>query len=484
MAHRIDTSTADLNKHGPGKAGFVKGDPSSGVPSTRLSDDWCDDIQENICRAVEAAGIVLEKGNHTQLTDAIVKMIETRETKGLKKSCRVAATGNIVLSGLQLIDGVQTVAGDRVLVPAQTAGAENGLYVAAAGAWTRATDADDGAEISHGALVPVEEGTTSADTLWMVATDGTVTIGATALSFKRVGADSLPIGCVLAHSGTAAPPGYLIANGAAVARATYTQLDAAMYVGDAANATAAAWYRCTNPASPSTTRNVAGDYIVLPDYRGVTLRGLDLGRGLDPDSATRLVNAYQADNVKDHTHTFRWSATNAQSSDTSTAGGVMTNLDGGVSAGVSFFSEVSGGGAETRGKNVAVLWCVKAFSATTNQGLIDITALANDVALRVPYSAFTGSNQNIAASGYQKLPGGMIIQWGTTPSIAAGSYVNVTLPIAFPNACLAVVSQAQGTNNTTNTSIPAIQVLSSSQVRIWQWGSSGNFAAFYVAIGW
>lgn len=452
---------------------FTDGSADGTVKPSLDPAEWNNAVTDEILNVIRAAGVEPNEVKVDQMAEAIALLIETK-SKGLKKSCRVATTGNIVLSGLLTVDGVVLVAGDRVLVKAQTVGTENGIYVAAAGAWTRATDADDGAEISHGALVPVEEGTASGNSLWMVATDGTVTIGTTALAFERVGADSLPIGCVLAHSGTAAPPGYLIANGAAVARATYTQLDAAMYVGDASNATAAAWYRCTDPANPSTTRNVAGNYIVLPDYRGVTLRGLDLGRGLDPDAATRLVNSYQADEFKSHTHPY--------------GGYIYQGYTGGnqiyAGSGSNILGTVATGGAETRGKNAAVLWCVKAFSATTNQGLIDITALANDVALKVPYSAFTGSNQNIAASGYQKLPGGMIIQWGTTPSIAAGSYVNVTLPIAFPNACLAVVSQAQGTTNTTNTSIPAIQVLSASQVRYWQWGSSGNFSAFYVAIGW
>lgn len=47
-------------------------------------------------------------------------------------------------------------------------------------------------------------------------------------------------------------------------------------------------------------------------------------------------------------------------------------------------------------------------------------------------STFT-SNQLLATSGYQKLPGGIILQWGITASLAAGAFT-VTFPIAFPNA--------------------------------------------------
>lgn len=56
-----------------------------------------------------------------------------------KQSVRVATTAAIALAGLQTIDGVVLVAGNRVLVKDQAAAAENGIYVAAVGAWARAT---------------------------------------------------------------------------------------------------------------------------------------------------------------------------------------------------------------------------------------------------------------------------------------------------------------------------------------------------------
>jgi hypothetical protein len=44
---------------------------------------------------------------------------------------------------------------------------------------------------------------------------------------------------------------------------------------------------------------------------------------------------------------------------------------------------------------------------------------------------------SLSANGYQKLPSGLIIQWGSLPTLAANSSVNVTYPIAFPNGLLA-----------------------------------------------
>lgn len=75
-----------------------------------------------------------------------------------KQPVQVVATSNITLSGLQTIDGYTTVAGDRVLAAGQTTAANSGIYIAAAGAWTRATDADIAAELNN-ATVLVENGT-------------------------------------------------------------------------------------------------------------------------------------------------------------------------------------------------------------------------------------------------------------------------------------------------------------------------------------
>ena len=56
-----------------------------------------------------------------------------------------------------------------------------------------------------------------------------------------------------------------------------------------------------------------------------------------------------------------------------------------------------------------------------------------------------------SANGYQKLPSGLIVQWGTTPVLTAAADVTVTLPIAFPNAFYQVVvtsGYTAGTNET------------------------------------
>lgn len=103
-----------------------------------------------------------------------------------KQPVRAATTANITLSGAQTIDGVSVVAGDRVLVKNQTTGSANGIYVAATGAWTRATDMDTGPE-ALGAATFVSEGTTLGNTVWLQTADGPITIGTTALVFAQIG---------------------------------------------------------------------------------------------------------------------------------------------------------------------------------------------------------------------------------------------------------------------------------------------------------
>ncbi|MFN5757022.1 MAG: beta strand repeat-containing protein [Planctomycetia bacterium] len=93
-----------------------------------------------------------------------------------------AAGGNIALSGLQTIDGILLVAGRRVLVKDQTNPAQNGIYVVAAGAWSRASDADAANEMIAGAYVFVRGGTANAGSSFALTSDA-VQIGTSPLAF-------------------------------------------------------------------------------------------------------------------------------------------------------------------------------------------------------------------------------------------------------------------------------------------------------------
>jgi hypothetical protein len=100
-----------------------------------------------------------------------------------KQPVNAATTANITLSGAQTIDAVSVVAGDRVLVKDQTAQADNGIYVAAAGAWSRSPDADTYDEMIS-ALVFVESGGQAGAAFYCPIQPGG-TLGVTAITWNN-----------------------------------------------------------------------------------------------------------------------------------------------------------------------------------------------------------------------------------------------------------------------------------------------------------
>lgn len=130
-----------------------------------------------------------------------------------KAPVRAASTVNLTLSGAQTIDGVSVIAGDRVLVKNQTAGSGNGIYLAAAGSWTRATDFDIGAEALAAATF-VSEGTTQGNQVWLQTADAPITIGTTALVFAQIAGGS----SYTAGNGVTITSGVIAADPAVVAR--------------------------------------------------------------------------------------------------------------------------------------------------------------------------------------------------------------------------------------------------------------------------
>lgn len=120
----------------------------------------------------------------------------------IKGSVRVATTANITLSGTQTIDGVAVIAGDRVLVKDQTLGANNGIYVVAAGAWARSTDADSSAKVTAGMFTFASEGTVNGDNGFALTTNDPIVLATTVLAFTQVsGAGQIIAGNALTKTG-------------------------------------------------------------------------------------------------------------------------------------------------------------------------------------------------------------------------------------------------------------------------------------------
>jgi len=122
-----------------------------------------------------------------------------------KDSVRVATTANISLSSAPAaIDGVTLSSDDRVLVKDQSTGSQNGLYVfnGSGSAMTRATDADANSEVTSGMFTFVTEGSVNADSGFVLTTDGSITVGTTALAFAQFsGAGQITAGAAMTKTG-------------------------------------------------------------------------------------------------------------------------------------------------------------------------------------------------------------------------------------------------------------------------------------------
>lgn len=181
--------------------------PSAGTDAARLSDIAATRLDQF---AAPTADVGLNSHKLTGLADptspqdAATKAYVDAARAGLdvKDSVRAATTASITLSGTQTVDGVALAAGDRVLVKDQGTGSQNGIYVVAAGAWARATDADASAEVTPGMFVFVEEGTTNGDSGFVLTNDGAVTLGTTSLTFAQFsGAGQITAGNGLTKTG-------------------------------------------------------------------------------------------------------------------------------------------------------------------------------------------------------------------------------------------------------------------------------------------
>ena len=177
--HKIDGAGHVANS-------WVPEDIPTNRPPTEITSDWMNAVQEELVNVVEGAGLTLNKPDNTQLLTAINRLIKGGD---YKDSVRVATDVAINLAAPgAVINGVAMVAGDRFLDKDNATLADRGIYIwnGAAVPATRALDADTGAELNGGAIIPVESGTENNDTNWQITNDGVVTIGVTGLTFDNL----------------------------------------------------------------------------------------------------------------------------------------------------------------------------------------------------------------------------------------------------------------------------------------------------------
>ena len=122
-------------------------------------------------------------------------------------------------------------------------------------------------------------------------------------------------------------------------------------------------------------------------------------------------------------------------------------------------------------ENIAILAAAGITPSKTvrNQVLVALTTL------------FGGSG-SLGVSGWWKLPGGLIIQWGPTPSLGASTGASMTYPIAFPNTFYAAF--AIGGATSPGVGPVGIDNGSGSKTSLGIWsGSGGALAGHFIALG-
>ncbi|CRM18800.1 phage tail-collar fiber domain-containing protein [Pseudomonas sp. 24 R 17] len=482
-------------------------------------------------------------------------IVEALSKLDYKHSVLAATTANITLSGIQTIDGELLPAGARVLVKDQAQAKENGIYVVpAAGVWKRAQDADTSVEVTPGLFVSVEKGTVNGDSVWQLVTDAPIVLGTTALAFEMVAgrtgvsagaytkvtvdkygrviagttpttlaghgitdtytkdeiaamiaqASALPVGSMIGFPVDKVAPGFLELDGSVKSTAAYPDL--ATFLGGAFN----------------KGDEGAGNFR-LPESRGEFLRGWDHGRGVD---AGRVIGSWQKGTV--------------QSFDIGPSNGVCGPRSGvlpatgdngradlgydatqaalypsaavavgnaGTVSGLADNGEISYGA--TRPRNLAVMWCVKAWNAPINQGNIDIAALAtlaaqatetnqgtakvatqaqvdqglDDATIVTPKKLRAGFKVSLGVNGYIYFPswmGGLVWQWGNR-SFTSGTSVPFAIP--FPVECLiawAVPNSIVG--GSPSTVAANVQSLTTNSM-ILSWTAGGTYSFFWFALG-
>lgn len=90
---------------------------------------------------------------------------------------------------------------------------------------------------------------------------------------------------------------------------------------------------------------------------------------------------------------------------------------------------------------------------------------------------------SLGVSGYQKLPSGLIVQWGQASATAGGSGVAVTLPITFPTTILFGVASVANTGGNSGALAGGIRLDSQVQITVFNNGNQTATAIYWLVFG-
>ncbi len=333
-----------------------------------------------------------------------------------RANAMVTTTANIALTGLQTIDGYTTLSGDRVLVKDQTDPTENGVYVAAAGAWVRGIDTDTGAEIL-GMAILVLNGTVNQFTQWVNTNTGSITIGTDAINYTKLQGEGVlySAGTGLALTGNT----FSIAN-TGVTTGTYAKVTvnaqgqvtagAALASGDVTTALGFTPYNSTNPSG------------YISANQNITYAGDATGSGTTAVTLTLAASGVAAGTYTKVTVDAKGRVTVGANPTTLAGYGItdaLSNAGGNVSGNITMTS-----GAKVTGLPTPTLGSDASTKTYTDVGDL---ATANAVAWKTVVAAATTANITLSGAqtidGYAAVAGDRVLVKAQTNAFDNGIYV-------------------------------------------------------------
>lgn len=154
------------------------------------------------------------------------------------------------------------------------------------------------------------------------------------------------------------------------------------------------------------------------------------------------------------------------------------------SANLAALSSLSTG---TSSGNIPLVGTTSATEALA--GLVELAtnseALTGSDTTRAVTSAGLASAKNLATSGYMKFPGGLIIQWGKSTSLAQAAAQTINLPIAFSTTFLAAYAVPHISGIGYNGASGGAHPLSTTQIYVINTSSTAStFELYWFAIGY
>ncbi|HUD30158.1 MAG TPA: phage tail protein [Novosphingobium sp.] len=340
-----------LNAAAPGEA-YKNANLVTGDAGSYLDAHAFDAVMTEIVGAIAALGGVPSNADWHQLGTRIVAYVAAQIAAGA--GGKVSKSGDTMTGPLAI-----ALAGNQLMLNHT----DNTLNSVWGHLWLKRGDGTgktaqfvsvgDGANgMSEFHLRTVAAGGSPVTATFKFKDSGRFEVGADPLSAFEVStkqytdARATPTGAIGWFPATAAPTGFIKANGSLVSRTTYAALWAYAQASGNIAATDGAWAAGQfSPGDGATTFRI-------PDLRGEFIRGFDDARGVD---SGRTIGSWQQDALKSHTHTLTASTTpEGTSSDIDREDGNGSKTSSPITV-----TTAATGGTETRPRNVAMLACIK-----------------------------------------------------------------------------------------------------------------------------